>query len=59
MRYGELFVFYRRGQPVHIHSDRGVFDGWLKKQAWLYPASECEIARFLPEPQSSLWFWAC
>jgi hypothetical protein len=48
-KYSELFVFYRRGHPVHIHSDRKVFEGWMQTSAWLYPPAECEIVRFIPE----------
>lgn len=47
-RYAQLFVLYRDGHPVHIHSDRKVFEEWMTKQAWQYPASRCEIARFVP-----------
>jgi hypothetical protein len=47
-RYSELFVFYRDGHPVHIHSDRSVFEDWLARQAWQYPKDRCDIERFIP-----------
>lgn len=47
-RYAQLFVFYRDGHPVHIHSDRSVFEGWMTKQTWQYPPDRCEIERFVP-----------
>lgn len=48
-KYSELFVFYRRGHPVHIHSDRKVFEDWMTTSRWLYPPAECEIVRFVLE----------
>lgn len=48
-KYTELFVFYRDGAPFHIHSDRGVFENWMKSSTWLYPPERCEIVRFVPD----------
>ena len=48
-KYTELFVLYRRGHPVHIHHDRKIFENWMLTSKWLYPPSECEIVRFVPE----------
>ena len=47
-KYTQLFVFYRDGHPVHIHSDRKVFEDWTQSSKWLYPAHRCEIVRFVP-----------
>jgi hypothetical protein len=43
----EIFVFYRDGQPFHLHTDRGVFEEWMKTKAWLYPPGRCEIVRYV------------
>jgi len=48
-KYSQLFVLYRNGHPVHIHSERKVFEDWMKTAAWLYRPSECEIVRFVPD----------
>jgi len=44
----ELFCFYRRGEMVHVHCDRSVFERWLKDSPTQYPPAECEIVRFVP-----------
>ena len=48
VKYTELFVFYRDGMPLHIHSDRKVFENWMVSSRWLYPPERCEIERFIP-----------
>jgi hypothetical protein len=52
-KLSELFVFYMDGVPHHYHSDRSVFDGWMRDKPWLYPPNRCEIARFVPDGESA------
>lgn len=46
---GEIFAFYKDGRLVHLHTDRGVFEAWLRDSAWLYPSDRCEIVRYVRE----------
>lgn len=48
-----LYYFYRKGQRVHIHSDRTVFETWMEDAPDRYPPSECEIIKYVPEDQPS------
>lgn len=42
-----LFAFYRDGSLFHLHTDCKVFEDWMERSPWLYPAGRCEIVRFV------------